>query len=67
MSRVGIRAAAKSIDEWTYRVGDFRRVAEEYATNSNHRRSNQRRNEMSRGRKPASARFFVEKQQEREP
>jgi hypothetical protein len=67
MSRVGIRAAAKLIDEWTYRVGDFGRVAEEYATNSNHRRSNQRRNDMSRGRKPAPARIFVGSKQEREP
>jgi phosphate transport system substrate-binding protein len=65
MSRVGIRAAAKLIDAWTYRVGDFGRVAEEYATNSNHRRSNQRRNDMGRGRKPASARIFVGSKQER--
>jgi phosphate transport system substrate-binding protein len=57
MSRVGIRAAAKLIDERTRQVGDFGRVAETYATNSN-----QRRNDMSRGRQARDGSVFRREQ-----
>ena len=53
-----MRAAAEWTGEWTCQVGHPGRVAN--ATNSN-----QRRKDMSRGSKPASAWFFVSSKQER--